>query len=155
MSIHDALDIITGEHKKKQRKRFASSFLIASSVGFVAAILTAPQSGAATRQDISDSTISTRLRVERSAARTINKIKENKDNLSDNMKDLGSDVKQSVGAIQTTVSEIQDLLTTLSRTVRYFEREKSDPEETTSRLKEANEKLHRDSKALKQALDAE
>lgn len=153
MALHEVLDLITGEDKKKRKGQLALSFLVGSAIGCLGALLTAPQSGESSRRDIADAAISTRLRVERAGVKTSNRIKETKDVLSDNIHVLSSDIKQSVDAVQTTVSEIQDLAKRLSRTVRYFERSAADSEATKEQLKAANEKLKSESDVLKRSLD--
>lgn len=153
MALHEVLDRITGEDKKKRQRELTFSFLVGSAIGFLGAVLTAPQSGKSSRREIADAAISARLRVERAGVKTVNKVKETKDILSDNINVLSSDIKQSVDAVQTTVAEIQDLSKHLSRTVRYFDRSAAESKATKEQLKEANDKLKEESKAFKRTLD--
>lgn len=153
MILRELIDIISGENKKKRRRSNAALFVLGSGVAFLAALFVVPHRGKDTRRVIADSAINTRLRIERSTVKAINRAKESHDKLSDNVKQISEDVKVSIDAIKTSVTEVQDLKAKLGRNIRHLKRIKTDPKQSQERLRNASERLKNETRELSRALD--
>lgn len=111
------------EERRRLQKSIACGFSLGATIGFLGAILLAPQAGKDTRQDISDGVIHSGLKLQRGAIRSANKAKELATTLSKNAKTVAGDVASGVSAVRHTVDEIRILQASLDRQVNAINRE--------------------------------